>query len=118
MFQALTKLAHFGITLSTSSKLRLQDEAAVASKEKIVQMLKENPMPKITGDNLDVYIRKDIVTSTKKNLDLHLFASNIIFPRLANESISNIPPNIPEITPDNISWNRQQKANIVNSYKV
>jgi hypothetical protein len=31
-FQALTKLSHFGLTLSQSSKLRLEDEACSSSK--------------------------------------------------------------------------------------
>jgi hypothetical protein len=45
------------MTLSPSSKLRLEDEACSSSKKNIIEMLRRNPLAKITGDNLDVYIQ-------------------------------------------------------------
>jgi hypothetical protein len=58
-----------------------------SSKKNIIEMLRRNPLAKITGDNLDVYIKRDIVSGMNKNKDIHLFASNIIFPRIAKITI-------------------------------
>jgi hypothetical protein len=40
-------------------------------------------LAKVTGDNLDVYIKRNIISGMNKNKDIHLFASNIIFPRIS-----------------------------------
>jgi hypothetical protein len=45
------------------------------------------------GDNLDLYIKRSHLASDKRNLDLHLFTSNIIFSRVATLDMSNEIPN-------------------------
>ena len=102
-FQALTKLSHFGLTLSPSSKLRLEDEACSSSKTFIIEMLRRNPLAKVTGDNLDVYIKRNIISGMNKNKDIHLFASNIIFPRIAKITMENTRPANQQISITNLT---------------
>uniref|UniRef100_A0A8W8MKD7 Uncharacterized protein n=1 Tax=Magallana gigas TaxID=29159 RepID=A0A8W8MKD7_MAGGI len=47
---------------------------------------------KITGDNVDVYVRTSSLNRERRNKDLHLFASNIIFSRIATIDMPNTPP--------------------------
>jgi hypothetical protein len=47
---------------------------------------------KVTGDNLDVYIKRNIISGMNKNKDIHLFASNIIFPRISKITMENTRP--------------------------
>jgi len=117
-FQALTKLSHFGLTLSPSSKLRLEDEACSSSKKIIIEMLRRNPLAKVTGDNLDVYIKRDIISGMNKNKDIHLFASNIIFPRIAKITMENTRPANQQISNTNLTFNDQQRSHLLNLYKV
>lgn len=82
-------------------------------------MLSCNPLAKITGDNLDVYIKRDVITATTRNKDLHLFASNIILPRIANTTFSNEEPiKLPHISAKNIEIKSQQRVHLIKSYKV
>jgi hypothetical protein len=36
-------------------------------------LLRRNPLSKVTGDNLDVYIKRDIISGMNRNKDIHLF---------------------------------------------
>ena len=45
------------MTQSPTSKLRLQDEAVILANTAIINDLKEFRICKITGDNLDIYVR-------------------------------------------------------------
>lgn len=60
----------------------------------ITESLKSNPLVKITGDNLDIYVKTSKLTSEKRNQDLHLFTSNVIFSRIATTDMSNTKPNV------------------------
>ncbi|KAJ8299423.1 hypothetical protein KUTeg_023483 [Tegillarca granosa] len=77
------RLNRIGITLCARSKLRLLEEASQLNKIEIVNYLKNNPLMKITGDNLDVFIRTGNQAIDIRNKDLHLFASNAISTRIA-----------------------------------
>ena len=80
--QALARLNHMGLTLSSTSKLRLLEEAGNRMETNIVLSLQKNPVVKITGDNLDIYVKTGHKSLERSNQDLHLFASNIIFSRV------------------------------------
>lgn len=43
--------------MSTSTKLRLLDKAWESMDPCIMTQWKENPLVKVTGDNLDIYVR-------------------------------------------------------------
>jgi hypothetical protein len=87
LLQAITRLNRMGLTLSVSTKLRLLDEAGAMMDTAIVSKLQTNPLFKVTGDNLDIYIRTGHKSLEKSNTDLHLFASNAIFSRVCNLSL-------------------------------
>ncbi|CAG2199887.1 unnamed protein product [Mytilus edulis] len=91
---ALARFNKLGITLSTISKIRLLDEAANNAEKAIVKELQTNPLVKITGDNLDIYVSANHQSTEKLNKDLHLFASNIIFSRLAGPDLDNRNPQL------------------------
>jgi hypothetical protein len=40
--------------------------------EECIEMLRRNPLAKVTGDNLDVYIKRNIISGMNKNKDIHL----------------------------------------------
>lgn len=48
----------------------------------------------LVGDNLDIYVKTSKLTSEKRNQDLHLFTSNVIFSRIATTDMSNTKPNV------------------------
>ncbi|KAL4236167.1 hypothetical protein ACF0H5_004553 [Mactra antiquata] len=79
---AMTRLNHLGLTLSTTSKLRLLDEAGNRMETSVASIVLKNPIVKITGDNLDIYVRTGHKSLERTNQDMHLFASNIIFSRV------------------------------------
>lgn len=57
--------------------------------------MKANPYVKITGDNLDIYIRSQSQSSERGNNDLQMFTRNIIFARIPSYHIlSNIRPQV------------------------
>ncbi|XP_060572948.1 uncharacterized protein LOC132730884 isoform X2 [Ruditapes philippinarum] len=80
---ALVRLNHLSLTMSPSSKLRLLDEAGELMNAGIASKVITNPLVKITGDNLDIYVRTGHQSMDRSNKDLHLFVSNIIFSRIA-----------------------------------
>lgn len=50
---------------------------------------------KITGDNVDVYVRSTSQSTEKGNRDLHMFARNIIFARIpVYHLVSAIKPHV------------------------
>ncbi|XP_060586522.1 ATP-dependent DNA helicase RecQ-like [Ruditapes philippinarum] len=69
------------------------DEAGNGSDLGIVSELKNNPIIKVTGDNLDIYVRTDHKSLDKHKKDLHLFASNIIFSRIAQPHMYSLREN-------------------------
>lgn len=79
--------------LSSQRRLNFQESIGCASQNLIIANLKSNPLVKVTGDNLDIYIKRSNLTSDSRNLDLHLFTSNIIFSRVATVDMNNDIPN-------------------------
>jgi len=75
-------------------KFSILDEASAVSHQQIVESIIVNPLVKITGDNLDMYIHTSHMSSEKQNRDLHLYTSNLIFSRVATTDVSNSPPGI------------------------
>lgn len=61
-------------------------------------------IPSVLGDNLDIYVKTSHLTSEKRNQDLHLFTSNILFCRIAPVDKSNEKPNVDlvKLTADNV----------------
>ena len=57
VFQLFSRLNKLGLTMSTTSKLRLLDEAGNYNMTELLAYLKTKPLLKITGDNLDVFIK-------------------------------------------------------------
>ena len=49
LFQGITRLNKFGVTLSPTSKLKLQDECSEVTQSNLVEELRKNPMVKIIG---------------------------------------------------------------------
>ena len=81
-------------------------------------MLRRNPLAKVTGDNLDVYIKRNIISGMNKNKDIYLFASNIIFPRISKITMENTRPANQQISITNLTFNDQQRSHLLNLYKV
>lgn len=75
--------------MSPTTKLRLLDEAGEHMSTGIVSKLVVNPLVKITGDNLDIYVRTGLQSPERSNKDLHMFASNIIFSRVSKVKKAN-----------------------------
>lgn len=82
------------VTLSCSGKLKLLDKAADTSKHLLVESIKQNPQIKITGDNLDMYVRTNHQRLDNDNKDIHWFASNVIGTRLNYSGLSSEKPNV------------------------
>ena len=49
LFQGIARLNKFGVTLSPTSKLKLQDECSTVTQKNLVEELRKNPMVKIIG---------------------------------------------------------------------
>ncbi|KAH3695869.1 hypothetical protein DPMN_083327 [Dreissena polymorpha] len=80
---AFTRLNRRGVTMSTTTKLRLLDEASgIMDKGIVSQYCRSHPLVNKTGDNLDMYIRTGQKYLEKSNRDLHMFASNVLFNRV------------------------------------
>ncbi|XP_048244381.1 uncharacterized protein LOC124126857 isoform X2 [Haliotis rufescens] len=119
--QSMVLLSNIGLCQSPTTKLRMMAQAVTQTKLNIVRSLQCNPLIKITGDNLDVYIRSSKVGSTKNdNKDLHMFASNIIFSKFADINLSTSPPplsstciNASDVLPNEDTLNKLSSAYIV-----
>lgn len=88
------------LSLSCSGKLRILDKAVLASHNMLVEAIRTNPLMKITGDNLDMYIRTNHQRTDNSNQDIHWFASNAFFTRL---NYQNLPENTPEVSPVSVA---------------
>lgn len=84
--QLIARLHSIGICLSPSSKALLLNDANESSRSLIVEKLRGNPIPKIVGDNLDVYVKS---TNPAQTQDLHLFNTIMVFPRVSNVAMNN-----------------------------
>ena len=82
------------ISLSCPGKVKLLDKAAETTKELFIEQIKENPRIKITGDNLDMYIRTNHQRQDNSNKDIHWFASNAVSCRLDYTNIPSEKPNV------------------------
>ncbi|CAC5393314.1 unnamed protein product [Mytilus coruscus] len=83
-----------GISLSCTSKLRILEKAGETSKNLLVEKLKTNPRMKITGDNLNMYIKTNHQRQDNENKDIHWFASNAFLSRLDYSGLSLEKPNV------------------------
>jgi hypothetical protein len=101
-------------------KLSILDEATAVSRQQITESIIINPLMKITGDNLDIYIRTSHMSSEKQNRDLHLFTSNLIFSRVATTDMSNSPPGTcaSTISVDDCIIQAAEKDCLFNSYAI
>ncbi|CAC5405408.1 unnamed protein product [Mytilus coruscus] len=90
----IRRLNRMSLSLSCSGKLRILDKAVIASHNMLVEAIRTNPLMKITGDNLDMYIRTNHQRTDNSNQDIHWFASNAFFTRL---NYQNLPENTPEV---------------------
>lgn len=50
-------MSHLGLVLSSERRLRLQDSAQEKTSKFLTENLKSQPLVKITGDNLDIYVK-------------------------------------------------------------
>ncbi|CAG2254222.1 unnamed protein product [Mytilus edulis] len=90
----IRRLNQMGISLSCTSKLRILEKAGETSKNLLVEKLKTNPRMKITGDNLDMYIKTNHQRQDNDNKDIHWFASNAFLSRLDYTGLSLEKPNV------------------------
>ena len=74
----------------------------------------------MAGDNLDIYIKTAHERQTTSNTDLHLFATNLIFSRVATPDLDNTTPDIncDEIEAEHVTLHGQYKLAIRNAYIV
>ncbi|KAH3843149.1 hypothetical protein DPMN_116657 [Dreissena polymorpha] len=113
---ALTRFNRLGVTMSTTTKLRLLDEASSIMDKGIVSRLQKSPLVKITGGNLDMYIKTGQQSLEKSNRDLHLFASNIASP----DKYSLVPTRTPltDLNAEMFLLSGNYRSTLVNSYSV
>ena len=81
------------LSLFCPGKVKILDKAADTTKALFTEQIKDNPRVKITGDNLDMYIRTNHQRQDNSNTDIHWFASNAVSCRLD----SNIPSEKPNV---------------------
>ena len=108
---------------TSTNKIRLLDEANSQVSNNIINTIQNKKICKVTGDNLDIYVRTGQQLATSGHKDLHFFASNIIFPRCASLEISNSRPKViqsdlKQISPEKLLPMGTYKLKLVNSYKV
>lgn len=107
--------------MSASTKLRLLHEAGERMDHDIVAELKDNPLVKATGDNLDIYVRTGLKSTERKYKNLHLFASNIIFCRVARPdlySLKSVSIPLEQLKSDLFLPNGHQLETLQNSYAI
>lgn len=96
------------------TKLQLLDEAGERINAGIASKLATNPVVKVTGDNLDIYVCTGHKSLDRSNNDLHLFASNIIFNRIAKPqqySIVADPYSIYKLQPERFFFSKEDTFN-------
>ncbi|KAL5013812.1 hypothetical protein ScPMuIL_008082 [Solemya velum] len=71
--RAQTRMNHLGLVLSSERRQRLQDSAQEKTLKLVTETLKSQPLVKITGDNLDFYVKTSNLGTDRRNKDLHLF---------------------------------------------
>ncbi|CAG2230058.1 unnamed protein product [Mytilus edulis] len=116
----IRRLNQMGISLSCTSKLRILEKAGETSKNLLVEKLKTNPRMKITGDNLDMYIKTNHQRQDNDNKDIHWFASNAFLSRLDYTGLSLEKPNVPlgDISPEFFIPNNAEKSKLRDVKKV
>ena len=80
--------------------------------------LKKQAMVKVTGDNMDIYIRTEHQSTERANKDLHMFTSNIIFPRVYCHHLSNEEPTVGPVRIPDILLTQQDKDQLLDAYAV
>lgn len=117
---AQTRLNHLGLLLSWSVRVSLQEDIHKKAEKNIVDTIKLNPLMKITGDNVDVYVRTSSLNRERRNKDLHLFASNIIFSRIATIDMPNTPPgtNVEQLKSEHLLMTGMEKAKFLSACSV
>lgn len=99
--------------MSTSTKIRILDECAQLNVTSAVSYLRSYPLLKITGDNLDVYIRVGLKTVQNSNRDLHLFASNDLSCRVATPDMDRRKPAVQPVTADMLRLINDEKQPVL-----
>jgi hypothetical protein len=74
----------------------------------------------IVGDNVDVYVKTSSLNRERRNKDLHLFASNIIFSRIATIDMSNTAPctDVQQLTSEHLLMTDLEKDKFLGAYSV
>jgi hypothetical protein len=106
--------------MNPRSKTALLDETSDMNEKLIMQMIAVNPLVKITGDNLDFYVRTGHTSSENQNKDLHMFTSNILFSRVATMDMNNSPIqyDVSKITPQQCLLNMEENKKLKRTYAV
>ncbi|KAH3880084.1 hypothetical protein DPMN_003996 [Dreissena polymorpha] len=117
-----TRLNHLGLMLSWPSRITLQEEIQSMTEKLIAENLKQNPLIKVTGDNLDIYVKTSSLSKERRNKDLHLFTSNIIFSRVSTTDMNNSVPkvDVSELNSEKILMpeHSNEKDKLLHSYAV
>ena len=94
-------------------KLKLLDEAACMSQRNLRKDIIKNPIPKILGDNLDIFIKGYL-----GNKDMHLFTSIVVFPRIPCLHLSMIGNNIKDVTSESLALKGDDLNSILQAYSI
>ncbi|CAG2197267.1 unnamed protein product [Mytilus edulis] len=110
------RINKIGLTLSTASKQRLIGECGKNSNQKLIDYLERSPLLKITGDNMDIFIKPSCQSAETSNFDLHLFASNAISCRAATPNLNtSAPKDVRPLNSDIVKLTDTEKDQIRNS---
>ena len=111
----MTRLQKAGVVLNVRMKLTLLEEAEKQSHRTLVMELQRNPLPKLLGDNLDVFVK-----GCRGNKDLHLFTSIMVFPRKPYMDVSTLQRNVQpeELEPGAFLLNNEQRLQLMGTGAV
>ena len=93
------------------------------SESLLVKEIRQNPVVKVTGDNLDIYVRTQHQSSDRQHKDLHMFTSNIIFSRLPHyfrdEDVSSRRPvDVNSVAPEDLMLSPTERSHLLKCYSV
>ncbi|KAL5017472.1 hypothetical protein ScPMuIL_007061 [Solemya velum] len=121
-FQLRTRRNHLGLVLSPERRQRLQDSAQEKTLKLVTETLKSQPLVKITGDNLGIYVKTSNLGINRRNKDHHLFTSYVLFSRVATIDMNNDSPktDLCKISSEQMLLNNNylQRQKLIHAYSV
>ena len=121
LLQYLMRLNRLGVTLCSTSKLKLLERCEQESESRMVSHLQKVPFIKLTGDNFDQYVRASQQTSERQHQDRHWFSTILTFCRIP---VQHLPSEIKKVDPGFITpemfllTGLEERRRMLNGYKV